>query len=220
MSMLYLLRHGQSVWNALNLFTGWVNVPLAPKGIEEALAVGEVLKACPIDRVFTSTLIRAQMTALLALSKHESQRIPLLETEDFFLKSRSKNASSCSFIPITCHWELNERMYGDLQGLNKDDVAKKFGEKQLKIWRRSYDVAPPEGESLKMTSERTIPFFQKVIQPALENGENILVSAHGNSLRSLVMFLEKLTSEEILNVEIPTGNCLMYELKEKTFHKK
>lgn len=189
MGRLILLRHGESQWNLENRFTGWVDVPLSPRGIQEARNAGEKLRPYRFDRAFTSVLQRAIETLRLALEVIGQTTIP---TE------RDK--------------ALNERMYGELQGLNKTETATKYGEDQVKIWRRSYDVRPPGGESLKDTAERVLPYFDKAIKPYLLAGETILIAAHGNSLRALVMELEQLTKEQVLELNIPTGAPLLYEL--------
>src|SRR3990167_4002270 len=220
---LILLRHGQSIWNLQNLFTGWVDIPLSEKGVQEALDAGEKIKHIPIDVVFTSTLVRAHTTLILALLKHDSKKIPMfLHEEGGKLQKWSEIYSEetlKTMIPVHMAWELNERMYGRLQGLNKAETAQKYGAEQVHIWRRSYDVAPPEGESLKMTAERTIPYFQKKIMPCLEKGENVFISAHGNSLRSIVMHMESLTKEEVLKLEIPTGVSIIYSYRRGQWHK-
>jgi 2,3-bisphosphoglycerate-dependent phosphoglycerate mutase len=189
MPILILLRHGQSVWNLENRFTGWVDVDLSPQGESEARHAGELLRPFQIDYLFTSVLKRATRTAELALAVAEKHDIPTERDQ-----------------------ALNERHYGDLQGLNKDDIGRQYGEQQLKIWRRSYDVPPPNGESLKDTQARSVPYFQQKVLPRLREGKNVLIAAHGNSLRSIVMFLENLTKEEVLELNIPTGNPLVYEL--------
>lgn len=189
MSQLVIFRHGQSVWNLENKFTGWVDVDLSPKGIEEAKAAGEKLKAFKFDEGFTSALKRAQNTLTLALEVCGQNNIPVKKDK-----------------------ALNERMYGDLQGLNKAETAAKFGDEQVKIWRRSFDVAPPNGESLKDTAARVIPYFEKEIAPHLKAGKNIVVAAHGNSLRALIMHLEKMTPAQILEFEIGTGVPRVYDL--------
>ncbi len=188
---LVLLRHGQSQWNLENKFTGWVDVPLTEKGIEEAHRAGTLLKESGIDfaRAFTSELQRAQETLRIAL---EDMAVPNL--------------------PVTRDQALNERHYGDLQGRDKAETAKMYGDEQVHIWRRSYDVPPPNGESLKDTAARTLPYFSQHIRPCLDAGENVLVVAHGNSLRSIVMQLEKLTREQVLELNIATGIPLVYEL--------
>jgi 2,3-bisphosphoglycerate-dependent phosphoglycerate mutase len=190
MPKLILLRHGESQWNLENRFTGWVDVPLSPKGEEEARIAGQYLKELPIDKVYTSVLQRAINTARIAL---EAAGKPALPTE------RDQ--------------ALNERHYGDLQGLNKAETAAQYGDEQVKIWRRSYDVPPPgeQGESLKDTAARTLPYFQANILPEIKAGKNVLVTAHGNSLRSIVMDLDKLTREQVLELNIPTGVPLVYD---------
>ena len=189
MAQLVIFRHGQSVWNLANKFTGWVDVALSEKGIEEAKAAGEKLKGIHFDAGYSSDLKRAQDTLTIALEVCKQ-----------------------SNIPITYNKALNERMYGDLQGLDKGETAAKFGENQVKIWRRSYDIAPPNGESLKDTAARVIPYFEKEIAPKLVANKNIVIVAHGNSLRALIMHLEKMTPEQILEFEIGTAQPRMYEL--------
>ena len=189
MARLVLLRHGESQWNLENRFTGWVDVPLSPRGVQEAKNAGEKLRPYRFDRAFTSVLQRANETLRLALEVIGQAAVP---TE----KDKA----------------LNERMYGELQGLNKAETAKKYGDDQVKVWRRSYDVRPPGGESLKDTAERVLPYYDKVIKPRLLAGETILIAAHGNSLRALVMELEQLTKEQVLELNIPTGAPLLYEL--------
>lgn len=211
---LILMRHGQSIWNKKNLFTGWVDIPMSEEGIQESLRGGQKIKNLPIDIVFTSLLQRAQMTVVLALLHHASGKIPqfLHQNEgklDAWGQIYSEEAKK-EVIPVHMAWELNERMYGKLQGLNKAETAEKYGAEQVRIWRRSFDVAPPEGESLKMTAARTLPYFNKKIVPHLEKGENVFISAHGNSIRSIVMELEGLSGEEVVHLEIPTGDSLIY----------
>lgn len=189
MSKLVLIRHGESQWNLENRFTGWVDVPLSPKGIEEAKAAGKKLAGFKFDRAFSSVLARANETLRLVLEGIGQTGIPIEKDK-----------------------ALNERMYGELQGLNKAETAKKFGDEQVKIWRRSYDVRPPGGESLKDTAERVLPYYDSRIKPYVLKGETILIAAHGNSLRALVMQLEQLTREQVLELNIPTGAPLLYEL--------
>ena len=189
--LLVLLRHGESEWNLKNLFTGWTDVDLSPKGVEEAKEAGRRLKArgFKFDVAFTSALIRAQRTLELTLAELGQTGLP---------KSRDK--------------ALNERHYGDLCGLNKDDARKKWGEQQVHLWRRSYDVQPPGGESLKDTVARALPYYCQNILPAVLDGKHVLVSAHGNSLRALAMVLDRLTEETIPGMEIATGVPLVYHL--------
>ena len=191
MSTLVLLRHGQSQWNLENRFTGWVDIPLTENGRAEARRAGKLLKGLRIrfDLAYTSVLSRAIETISIVQSELGQQDLPVI-----------KDAA------------LNERHYGDLQGLNKDETRKKFGEEQVKRWRRSYDVAPPNGESLKDTAARTLPYFESRILPDLKAGKNVVVAAHGNSLRSIVMFLDKLTQEQVLALEIATGVPILYEI--------
>jgi len=188
MTMLVLIRHGQSVWNAANRFTGWTDVELSEKGEIEAADAGLELADVRFDVVHTSGLIRAQRTAEIVMSKN----------------TVSGN------IPTRVDERLNERHYGDLQGLNKAETAEIHGADQVHIWRRSFDVPPPGGESLEMTADRTIPYFVEEIIPDLESGKNVLVAAHGNSLRSIVMHIEGISPEEITSLEIPTGIPMFY----------
>ncbi len=192
MATMILIRHGQSVWNAANRFTGWTDVELSEKGEAEAAAAGEALADVRFDVVHTSALIRAQRTAEIVM-KH--------------------NRASGEYGSVSTRYDerLNERHYGDLQGLNKAETAELHGAEQVHIWRRSFDVPPPGGESLEMTAERTIPYFLDEIIPDLESGKNILVAAHGNSLRSIVMHIERISPEEITKLEIPTGVPMRYE---------
>lgn len=221
MSKLILMRHGQSAWNKHNLFTGWVDISLSPEGIQEAFKGGEKIRDIPVDIVFTSSLVRAQTTAVLALSLHISQK-PLIFLHKGKMKRWGRSyevdiEKSC--IPAHISWHLNERYYGKLQGINKTFLKEKFGEEQVQIWRRSFDVRPPHGESLADTAKRTLPYFKKKILPLLAAGKNILISAHGNSLRSIVMFMDNLSEEEVVHLEIPTGDPLLYEYCKGTFLK-
>ena len=188
MARLVLLRHGESQWNLENRFTGWVDVPLSPKGNEEAKSAGEKLREVKFHRAFTSVLMRANETLRIVLEAIGQTQIPIEKDK-----------------------ALNERMYGELQGLNKAETAQKYGDAQVKIWRRSYDVRPPGGESLKDTAERTLPYYEKMIKPHLLKGETIIIAAHGNSLRALVMELDQLSKEAVLELNIPTGVPLLYE---------
>lgn len=223
MSLLILMRHGQSMWNAKNLFTGWVDVSLSQGGIEEALEGGRQIAEIPIDLIYTSTLIRAQMTTMLAMSQHHSGKTPIIvheeegPTSEWAQIHNPKAASET--IPVYEAWQLNERAYGELQGLDKQETREKFGEDQVLLWRRSYATAPPNGESLKMTAERTLPYFRDKIVPHLRGGKNILVSAHGNSLRSIVMEIEKLSEEEVVGLEIPTGKPILYAFEAGSFQR-
>jgi 2,3-bisphosphoglycerate-dependent phosphoglycerate mutase len=223
MNKLILLRHGQSQWNLLNLFTGWVDIPLSQKGIEEALEAGRQIRDIPIDLIVTTTLVRAQMTAFLTMSLHGSGKIPVvLHPGEGKLEEWGKiysDAAKSQTIPTIRCWELNERMYGELQGLNKAETAERFGADQVKLWRRSFDVAPPGGESLEMTAARSIPYFQKEVVPHLLAGKNVLIVAHGNSLRSIIMFLDGLSKDEVIHLELPTGLPVIYNCHEGQFKK-
>ncbi len=194
MEKLFLVRHGQSLWNLENRFTGWKDIDITEAGIEEAKKAGLALKGQRIDIAFTSALIRAQHTLSVILNEIGNPNIPVVKDK-----------------------ALNERSYGNLEGLNKAETALKYGDEQVHIWRRSYDVVPPGGESLKDTYNRVIPYFESQIRPLLKNGENVLIVAHGNSLRALIMYLEHLSPEEILEREIATGLPLTYVFDEK-FH--
>ena len=190
---LVLVRHGQSEWNKKNLFTGWKDPGLTDLGVEEAIQAGNILKEKEInfDVMFTSDLLRAQETGRLILEQMNQSEISIIKDQ-----------------------RLNERNYGDLAGLNKDDAREKWGAEQVHIWRRSFDVPPPGGESLKNTAERVLPYFELEIIPKIKEGLNILVAAHGNSLRALVMELENISQEEIVKLEIATGDPLTYECTE------
>lgn len=216
MAKLILIRHGQSEWNKKNIFTGWVDIPLSTEGVQEALKAGDEIADLPIDLIFTSTLIRGIMTAFLVMNRHKSGKVAAIEYPDSDLwRKVYTDATKNSLIPVTTSWQLNERMYGELQGMNKDEARAQFGADQVKLWRRSYDIAPPGGESLKMTKERTIPYFNEAIVSELKKGKNVMVSAHGNSLRSIVMDLDHLSVDEVLNLEIPTGKPIIYEFNGK-----
>jgi 2,3-bisphosphoglycerate-dependent phosphoglycerate mutase len=197
MSRLILIRHGQSQWNLENRFTGWVDVPLTEKGTEEAIAAGQSLKTKDIRPhiAFTSVLQRANKTLDLILQELQ-HTLPIIKNE-----------------------ALNERHYGDLQGKNKAETAAEFGEEQVHIWRRSFDVPPPNGESLKDTAARTLPYFKSHILPELQKDQDVLVVAHGNSLRSIVMEIENMSPEQILKTEIGTGVAWIYEYKDGAFKK-
>lgn len=193
-NLLVLVRHGQSEWNEKNLFTGWRDPGLTEQGKAEAKEAGEAMRAAGLsfDVAYTSDLSRAQ----------ETNRIMLAELGQ-------------PDIEIVMDQALNERDYGDLSGLNKDDAREKWGEEQVHIWRRSYDVPPPGGESLKMTAERVLPYYEREILPRVLKGEKVLIAAHGNSLRALVMQLDKLTEDEIVKLNIATGAPIVYELDDK-----
>lgn len=220
MSYLVLLRHGQSIWNKENLFTGWVDVPLSQEGIMEAMIAGEKLKKFCFDEVYTSVLIRSIQTAMIALSKINCKKMPIIQHENGKMAQWAKINNDLKIMPVFEYEELNERYYGDLQGKNKKETAEKYGEEQVHKWRRSYDIKPPNGESLKDNYERTIPFFKNVIENRLKDGKNILISAHGNSLRAIVKYIENISDEAIPTFEIPTGIPMVYDFIGGTFTNK
>jgi len=189
MAFLVLVRHGESQWNLENRFTGWVDVPLTETGRLEAKRAGEKLRHLRFDVAYTSVLQRANQTLDIILEVIGQVGLPIVKDK-----------------------ALNERHYGDLQGLNKAETAEKYGAEQVHIWRRSYDVPPPGGESLKDTAARTLPFFDEMIASDLRAGKNVLVAAHGNSLRSIVMHLDHLSKEEVLALNLATGVPIVYEL--------
>ena len=198
MSKLIILRHGESEWNKLNLFTGWEDVSLSDRGKIEAKLAAFAIQNLKVDvnHAYTSALKRASKTLEIVLN--------ILKKD----------------IPIISDQALNERNYGSLTGMNKDEARNKWGDEQVKLWRRSYDIAPENGESLKDTCNRTIPYFKKNILPKLHDGENVIITAHGNSLRSIIMHVEDLSEEAIVNVEITTGIPIVYEYENKKIIKK
>lgn len=223
MATCILLRHGQSLWNKDNLFTGWVNIGLSPAGVQEAITAGEALQPYTIDTIFVSELIRAQQTAMLATMTRQ-KATTLIPTHsinaDWHCNTSADNLlNTCT--PMYADWRLNERYYGALQGLNKQAAIQQHGDDQVHIWRRSFDTPPPEGESLKMTYDRTIPMLEERVIPALETGNNLLVVAHGNSLRAMMMHIEHIAEQDITQLEIATGAPIIYDWNASTgFSKK
>jgi len=195
---LVLVRHGQSEWNAKNLFTGWKDPDLTDKGIEEAVNAGKKINeyGLSFSCMFTSALVRAQNTAKIILKEIEQEDIPTYQDKN-----------------------LNERAYGSLTGMDKDEARQKFGSEQVQIWRRSFDTCPPDGESLKDTYNRVVPYFQKNILPRLADGKNVLVSAHGNSLRALVKLIENISENDIVKLEIATGQPIIYKYQDGKYTK-
>ena len=195
---LVLVRHGQSEWNAKNLFTGWKDPDLTHKGIEEAVNAGKKINeyGLSFSCMFTSALVRAQNTAKIILKEIEQEDIPTYQDKN-----------------------LNERAYGSLTGMDKDEARQKFGSEQVQIWRRSFDTSPPDGESLKDTYNRVVPYFQKNILPHLTDGKNVLVSAHGNSLRALVKLIENISENDIVKLEIATGQPIIYKYQDGKYTK-
>ncbi|KAK6116121.1 hypothetical protein DH2020_008390 [Rehmannia glutinosa] len=242
---LILIRHGESMWNEKNLFTGCVDVPLTNKGVEEAIEAGKRISNIPVDMIYTSALIRAQMTAMLAMTEHRRKKRQMfygvftyfqteVEVSGFdaivpiILHNESEQAREWSqifsdetkkqCIPVITAWQLNERMYGELQGLDKQETADRYGTEQVHVWRRSYDTPPPNGESLEMCAERAVAYFTEYIEPQLLSGKNVMIAAHGNSLRSIIMYLDKLTSQEVvISLELSTGIPMLYIFKEGSF---
>ena len=190
---LILVRHGQSEWNEKNLFTGWKDPGLTDLGVDEANNAGRLIKETEIifDEMFTSNLGRAQKTGSIILDVLDQINVAIIKNE-----------------------ALNERNYGSLAGLNKDDARKKWGEEQVHIWRRSFDIPPPDGERLKNTAERVLPYFNQQIMPKIIDGNNILIAAHGNSLRALIMQLDNISQEDIVKLEIPTGAPILYSFND------
>ncbi|CAA2972900.1 2,3-bisphosphoglycerate-dependent phosphoglycerate mutase-like [Olea europaea subsp. europaea] len=220
-STLILIRHGESMWNEKNLFTGCVDVPLTSKGVEEAIEAGKRISNLPLDIIYMSALIRSQMTAMLALTEHRCLKVPIIihkETEQARIWSQIySDGTKKESIPVVKAWQLNERMYGELQGFNKQETAERYGKEQVHKWRRSYNVQPPNGESLEMCLGRAVSFFKDNIEPQLLRGRHVMVVAHANSLRSIIMYLDKLTPQEVINLELSTGVPMLYIYKDQNF---
>lgn len=202
MNHLILLRHGQSQWNLENRFTGWRDVDLTPQGEAEAVNAGRLIKDIHLDRVYTSTLIRARRTAELALSEAEAAGADVGDV---------KNGDGWKLIE---HDDLRERDYGDLVGLNKAETAEKYGDEQVHLWRRGYEIRPPGGESLADVVARVRPYFETEIWPHVVAGENVLVAAHGNSLRAVLVIIGEYDAEDIPNIELPTGKPLVFDIED------
>ncbi len=215
MSYLILVRHGESRWNLMNKFTGWVDVPLSKTGIREAEKTAKALEKVKIDVAFTSKLVRAQETLLIILAKQKKTGI-------FIHKSRLRKLWSKHLgeeledeeIPIYSSEKINERYYGALQGLNKDFARKKWGAEKVHEWRRSYTIRPPKGESLKDVYKRAIPYFKSKIMKSVKANQNVIVSAHGNSLRAIIKYIENISDEKIPELELKTGKPIIYQFKE------
>jgi len=211
------------MWNKKNLFTGWVDVPLSIEGVQEAIEAGKLMADIPIDHIYVSTLIRAQLTAMIVMSEHRGGKVPLIrhpgkgKLEEW--ATIHSDTAKAETIPVTKAWELNERMYGELQGLNKRETMDKFGEEQVHIWRRSFDTPPPKGECLADTAARAIPYFMKEVMPHLDAGQNVFIAAHGNSLRAIMMHLEGLSKEQVLKLELSTGAPQFYDFEKGQFTK-
>lgn len=221
---LILIRHGESLWNEKNLFTGCVDVPLTKRGVDEAIEAGKRISNIPVDIIYTSSLIRAQMTAMLAMTQHSRKKVPITtHTENEQAKSWTQiysEETKKQSVPVITSWQLNERMYGELQGLNKLETAERYGKEQVHEWRRSFDIPPPNGESLEMCSKRAVAYFRQHIEPHLQSGKHVMVAAHGNSLRSIIMYLDRLTTQEVISLELSTGIPLLYIYNDGKFMKR
>jgi len=210
-----MVRHGQSQWNLENRFTGWVDVPLSEKGINESISAGKKLKDVKFDTMYVSHMLRAFQTLHYILLELNDERTPIIYHEEKRVHDWEHHTGDMKKeIPIYQSVDLAERYYGNLQGLNKQKTREKYGAEQVHLWRRSYDTKPPGGESLKNTCERTTPYHKKYILKDLQEGKTVLVSAHGNSLRAITMYVENISEQEIPNVEIPTGVPIVYTFDE------
>lgn len=221
MAKLFLLRHLKSQWNEENRFTGWTDVPLSQEGKSEAYRKTKVVFQAQIDEIFTSPLFR-NLDTVARILEAAQQNYPIFISRD---GGRTQSwgdyfEGSGNFMPVYVTENLNERYYGKLEGLNKKEIIKKYGEEKVHLWRRSYDIAPPGGESLKDVYKRTIPFFRKYIEKDLKEGKNILIVASHNSLRAIVKYLEKISDQDIINLEIDYGGLLEYQLDEQGIVKK
>ncbi|MCH9617272.1 MAG: 2,3-bisphosphoglycerate-dependent phosphoglycerate mutase [Chlamydiia bacterium] len=214
MGKLILLRHGNSTWNQKNIFTGWVDISLSKRGVEEATAAGKLLSKITFDAIYTSCLSRAQMTLQLAMLENEDRRSMYLEHDD---KRYFHGIDKESSLMVHVSEALNERFYGDLQGKEKNAFKEKVGEELFTQYRRSYDIPPPNGESLEMTIKRTLPYFDKEILPRVKAGETVLIVAHGNSLRGIVKEVMDVSDSEIVAYEIATGTPLIFSYENNTF---
>ena len=214
MGKLVLIRHGESVWNGRSLFTGWVDVPLTQAGIVEASRASHLVNGIDFDVVYVSALIRSIQTAFIVLLSDSRRRTPyLIHSSDFFHRKwyhTFSHTEQKNMIPVYRCWQLNERFYGDLQGLSKSKIADIFGVDKVVSWRRGYTERPPKGESLQDTSHRVIPFFNKEIVKQLEAGKNVLVSALSNTLRSIMMNIEQMDEAQVVGLEVDTANLIIY----------
>ena len=214
MGKLILVRHGESVWNKKNIFTGWVDVALSKKGIEEAMNAGRLLSKIPFDDIYTSELSRAQMTLQLIMLENQDKRtLYLKQPQDKAYEPGVKK----EVIAATISKALNERCYGDFQGKSKDELKKEVGEEKFMQYRRSYATIPPNGESLKMTIERALPYFDREILPKVKEGKTVLIVAHGNSLRGIVKEIMNISEQDIVGYEIETGKPLFFHYENSAF---
>lgn len=216
-SRLILVRHGESVWNRQNRFTGWVDVALSQRGMLEAEQAGQLLADEHFDVAFTSTLLRAQDTLyeILKQNSHCQQYVRIHEQSSTWYEHFKTVPGDFTELKIYVSEKLNERYYGDLQGVDKDKARQAYGAEKVRKWRRSYSEPPPHGESLEMTAERTLPYYHQYIDAHLQKGAHVLVSAHGNSLRSIIMHIEQMSAQQIINYELPTGKPHVYDFDER-----
>ncbi len=223
MAYLILIRHGDSFWNkeGHNCFTGWVDVANLPSGVKKLIKAGKILENRKIDIAFTSELYRGIETAMTVLSFNKVSGTPIIIHKDDKISklSRFYHNDFGKFVPVIKAWQLNERYYGELQGMNKDKAREKFGKDLVFLWRRSYKTPPPKGESLEETTKRVVSYFKKAIIPELKKGKNVLIGAHGNSLRALIKHIEFIGDEEITKLEIKKGIPLEYKYKDGRFEK-
>ncbi len=223
MGYLVLVRHGDSFWNkeGYNCFTGWVDVANLPSGIERLIKTGKLLSEIKFDVAFTSELFRAIETTMIVLSYNKVSGTPIVihEKDKTAKWSKFYHKDFGNYVPVIRAWELNERYYGKLQGMNKDKARKKYGEEKVFLWRRSYDIAPPGGESLKDTERRVLRFFRKHVLPEIEKNKTILIGAHGNSLRALVKYLDNISEEDVKYLEIEKGIPLVYKYEKGIMEK-
>jgi 2,3-bisphosphoglycerate-dependent phosphoglycerate mutase len=215
MNRLVLLRHGHSRWNLSNKFSGWADIPLSDKGIKEAQDAAKKLKGINFDIAFTSDLERAHQTLTIVLAQQKRTGIFHHKGEKKYYWPFDDHIADPEEVPIHPHKEINERHYGDLTGLHKDAAREKYGEEQVYLWRRSFTVRPPKGESLEDVYKRVVPFFQKVVMPYIRKKHNVIISAHGNTLRALMMYLEGIEAEAVPRLELPPGVPLIYEYQRK-----
>jgi 2,3-bisphosphoglycerate-dependent phosphoglycerate mutase len=213
MAKLILVRHGQSMWNLQNRFTGWVDINLSQKGIKEAKKAGKLLKEYKFDVAYTSELQRANETLNLILNENPNHENFIIHHNDKSYDEFTLNKEDKKTLGVVKNQKLNERHYGALQGLNKAETIKEFGEEQVHIWRRSYNIAPPNGESLADTYKRAVPYFKsKILKKVTEENKNIIVAAHGNSIRAIIKYLEKISNKNIPNLELKTGQPIVYTI--------
>jgi 2,3-bisphosphoglycerate-dependent phosphoglycerate mutase len=218
MSKLILLRHLKSQWNQENRFTGWVDVPLSEEGIQQAESVKELLKDLSIDVIYTSPLVRNKQTVLRIL-RLLGNKYPIFRYFDGRMKKQGNSKGDGNYISVYVSENLNERYYGKLQGFNKEETIKKYGEEKVRLWRRGYANNPPGGESLEDVFERTTPFYKKYVYKDLKQGKNVLIVASHNSLRAIVKYIEKISDEKIADVELPFGGLIEYGFDGKVVHR-